>query len=571
MRVLLLLLALGLSANLWAQNAKSFDKQFEDAVALFKAGQYPQAKSAFDVLTQPNENNAHVAEAHLFYALSAQKSGGILQAHERLSRYLDQFEKGKQRDDANYLLAHLNLELFGYDQALVHLDAIKNKELREQGETMRLHFLQRVYPLDTLRNLLAEHPTDKPMARLLADRIYAQDFDAYGRLELGYLVQNYGLDVKRYPDALPKPSVKKESYKLGVILPLELGPDLNVRRQAPYFEFYEGVKMAVEDLEKEGITLELYLYDTGKDSGSVAALTDLPELRGMDFFMGPVGTSTSEAFAPFAQQEQLLFFNPFNPKAELLAMSDYAYLMMPTPETEAVRVAEYTIARVPGESVLVIYGDDPRDTLRAHVYRQLMEKEGRTVHMLKCTRHNTGKLEGAIRNAGGKYKLGHIYVVCSDNMVDASLMGQLETQDLTCPVFVEAHWLDNALFSFEQYARRNFHFVYPDYVRRSARSNRELRERFEERLGVKPKYPYAHMGYEGTLLIGKMSKKHGNRFAAGLQAEGYQPGQALFGYDFSAGRDNSLVPILRFDEDYEFEWVNEPLTLSIPPEQGGRP
>lgn len=113
-----------------------------------------------------------------------------------------------------------------------------------------------------------------------------------------------------------------KQIKAAIILPLMLADSVS-SEQMKMVEFYEGVLLALDSLKKEGVSVDLHIYDSGNKWESIKPILNRPEMREMNLIIGPVhDTHISEAAAfasttgirlvvPFARQVDAVFTNPY--------------------------------------------------------------------------------------------------------------------------------------------------------------------------------------------------------------------------------------------------------------------
>ena len=113
-----------------------------------------------------------------------------------------------------------------------------------------------------------------------------------------------------------------EQIKAAIILPLMLGDSIT-SDQMKMVEFYEGVLLALDSLKKQGVSVDLHIYDSGNKWASIKPILARPEMRDMNLIIGPVydaHIAEAAAFAdttgirlvvPFARQVDAVFSNPY--------------------------------------------------------------------------------------------------------------------------------------------------------------------------------------------------------------------------------------------------------------------
>jgi hypothetical protein len=88
-------------------------------------------------------------------------------------------------------------------------------------------------------------------------------------------------------------------YRFGKQFPKYISPGL---------EFYEGVQLAIDSLNKEKVPLTIHIVDS-KSAKSVGELLQLPAMQQANLILGFVGNQEIRPLAGFANQKQVPFIN----------------------------------------------------------------------------------------------------------------------------------------------------------------------------------------------------------------------------------------------------------------------
>jgi hypothetical protein len=77
----------------------------------------------------------------------------------------------------------------------------------------------------------------------------------------------------------------------------------------PGLEFYEGVQLALDSLSKEGVPLEVYVYDTRSAAESLTEQLAKPELNDVELLIAYCNNNELRIFADAALQKKIPFIN----------------------------------------------------------------------------------------------------------------------------------------------------------------------------------------------------------------------------------------------------------------------
>lgn len=136
-----------------------------------------------------------------------------------------------------------------------------------------------------------------------------------------------------------KSLVKKESYKVALFLPLMLAQNNSymnkplrlgeVRELYPLTkvasDFYHGFVLAADSLAQAGLNVEIFVYDTKKDSNTVKSVLSSPNLTTMDMIVGPFYTKTLAVACRFAKENHIPLIIPFKSDTEVLYQNPFVF------------------------------------------------------------------------------------------------------------------------------------------------------------------------------------------------------------------------------------------------------
>ena len=164
-----------------------------------------------------------------------------------------------------------------------------------------------------------------------------------GKLKRGtFLFIPYGKNEQKTQQTESKPTVqeltneeifsrfedsKKEikTIKAAVLLPFMAGTSANMEEQIRMVEYYEGFLMAVDSLKKEGVSVDLYTYDTKGREATLNNILARKEMKNMDIIFGPARSQDIDALATFADKNNIRLVIPFAPKVDQVFKNPHIY------------------------------------------------------------------------------------------------------------------------------------------------------------------------------------------------------------------------------------------------------
>ena len=128
--------------------------------------------------------------------------------------------------------------------------------------------------------------------------------------------------------------IEKETttIRIAILLPFTAtNADMSNDR---FIDFYSGALIAINKAKQNGASFEIYTYDTDRNVETVNAILSNPELKKVDFIVGPAYTNQIGAMANFAKQNKIFAVVPFSSKVQGIATNPYLFQFNPSTETE---------------------------------------------------------------------------------------------------------------------------------------------------------------------------------------------------------------------------------------------
>ena len=116
-----------------------------------------------------------------------------------------------------------------------------------------------------------------------------------------------------------------DQIKAAILLPFILKEDSISSETQKMVEFYEGFLLALDSLKKEGVSVDVHVYDTGNEWQSINPILERPEMQDMNIIIGPVYKKHIEEAANFANTTGIRLVLPFERKVDQVFTNPYIY------------------------------------------------------------------------------------------------------------------------------------------------------------------------------------------------------------------------------------------------------
>lgn len=162
-------------------------------------------------------------------------------------------------------------------------------------------------------------------------------------------------------------------------------------------EYYEGFLMAVDSLKRTGISLDLYVYDCGKDVSTLNTILAKNEMKSMNIIFGPMHQNQIKPLSDFAEKNDTpRLVIPFSQKEKVF--NNPAVYQINTPQSYLYsEVYEHFTRQFPNANVIFI---EPASVDReSGIYQRLetrVEKQGISMKTVGSATKET--LKAALRS-----------------------------------------------------------------------------------------------------------------------------------------------------------------------------
>jgi hypothetical protein len=141
-------------------------------------------------------------------------------------------------------------------------------------------------------------------------------------------------------------------YHVAVFAPLYLDSAFDAAGQyryaksfptyiSPGLEFWEGAQLAIDSMRKEGIELEVHVYDTRATSRTMMTLVQSEEIKQMDLLIGHVNVNEANLLSQVAARQNIPFINANLPNEAGATNNPYYVILNSTLKTQCAGIYRF--------------------------------------------------------------------------------------------------------------------------------------------------------------------------------------------------------------------------------------
>ncbi len=140
-------------------------------------------------------------------------------------------------------------------------------------------------------------------------------------------------------------------------------------RGKPFAEMYEGFLLAVDSIKKTGLSVNLHVFDTERDTNKIRRiLRDVAQMQ-PDIIIGPVFAEDVRIAARYAQFSNTALVSPLSTRSTLLNGNSNLIQVFPSRENESYALANHLRQYKTGR-IITISGTDPISVRNSKLFRE---------------------------------------------------------------------------------------------------------------------------------------------------------------------------------------------------------
>lgn len=142
-------------------------------------------------------------------------------------------------------------------------------------------------------------------------------------------------------DSLAEKAEYHADLHIALLLPFQAGNTKRDQNMDRFVDFYEGVLLAVQQMQTQGLSFALDVYDTEKSDSRVRQLIQDGQLEGVDAILGLAYPMQLMQAGEWAKEKQVAVLAPFVDHIEGIESNPYILQFNPSRQQEAHAMADW--------------------------------------------------------------------------------------------------------------------------------------------------------------------------------------------------------------------------------------
>lgn len=361
------------------------------------------------------------------------------------------------------------------------------------------------------------------------------------------------------PSEEPAKPVEASVNKVVLLLPFQLDKikgevpsRADVKRAEMPLDFYQGFKLALDNLAKEGKNFQLNVVDTRDNVAQISTLARNSDVQSADLIVGPIFPKEISAFASAANLGYSLQVSPLAASApSVFNIGNLVSLVAPI-DQHAEGLADYLTSKVRSRDRIIIYNSEDSESVKFLVplTKRLNEIGKGKIDLVKI--NNLEDLDSRMTSDGKNY---FITALLNKFAVDGMLVKLTDVRNnfgYDIQLIGHPNW---AKSSFQSTNLRDLNTIITTsyHVDPSNSKVRSFQQQYNREFKIDPS-EFAYKGYDTGYFFGSLLTKYGPDYAKSLLDESYKGLQTSYTFNYNPkwGYVNTFIQILQFD-GYQYQ------------------
>lgn len=373
-------------------------------------------------------------------------------------------------------------------------------------------------------------------------------------------VFNIALLLPLLPDKADMDSAELAASEIGAV-----GNERISSRAHNFLDFYQGFLLAVDSMKRDGLSLNLSVFNTNKNIVESKKLLTEKGLKESDLIIGPVYPELLEPFANFSRENRINIVSPLSQNDDLLKGNPYYFQVNPSLFVQFDEFAS-KVDFCSDKNLMVIYEDDSSKLEINNNYKSLISnrinqcENSESIHF-KEIKYKPGGVTAEIKekiNQSMNEAKENVFIIPSENEAFVSdflshLFALATYYNYKVKVYGFPKWQKFKNVPIDYFYRLNINIFTPYYVDYLQKDVKFFVNDYRHFYRSEPSQ-YSFQGYDIGLYFLKALKKYGVDFKyclPNLDVDLLQSNYKFIQQSSVDGFDNKSVFLINYTQDFD--------------------
>ena len=323
-------------------------------------------------------------------------------------------------------------------------------------------------------------------------------------------------------------------------------------RAFTYIQFYQGFVLALDSLKKAGLSVKLHVFDITEDIQSARNFIGKPEMKKLDFIVGPFFSEPFKIVANFAKDNNIKIINPVITETKSLPASANLFNIAMSADLQLEKYVSYLYQKHADKNIIIVHNNTPNEksifSMLKSYWVTIVGADSIKFPFTEVLYNQTG-LTSIINNISSS-KTNFILCLSNNEAFISNFIRKISEiqKDSSIVLFGLPSWqkFNNIELSYLQ--TLNYHYFATDYINYEDTVTKEFISKFRQVYEIEPD-EYAFSGYDVAQFFLNSFSNYGPQFTQCINNIEYHP--VTYGYSFrfnntTKSYDNTRLAFLKY-------------------------
>ncbi len=332
---------------------------------------------------------------------------------------------------------------------------------------------------------------------------------------------------------------KKDMYNITAFLPLEASR-INYGAEYPkdirnlkYIEYYAGMKLAMEQLEKEGINITMNVHDSKESIATVMGILNNQVDNNTDVILGSLKKDVLVELAEFGKENSIPVISPWYSSQSVADNNEYYIQLTPFLIDHYYSLTEHALSHFDKEDIYLVGRNGSKDPSRFKYFQEAAynvtkEKDALNEFVIDIDSLSAeyGIFRSLIENRNENLKSAKpiVFIIPNFSMRESNyiydLIRRINVEKLDQEVYIYGmpviYRMDK--ISYDYLTNLNVRIAMSRYTKKSSPEAKNFAANYFREYNDYP-LDDAYEGYDNMLWVGRMLHKYGGAFVDNLNRD----------------------------------------------------